>query len=159
VAAVGPLAEKLTTGHPNDDPYGAGTPYARLVELGGKVVMLGAPLDTVTLVHHAEAIAEVPGKRRVSYRMPVLVDGRRVWRAFSDIDTGDGALPYGRVLGGEDYIEHIVGLTLVAGVGNDGPAKEATAYLFDAHRLLEHADGWIERTFPSGGAASLRSDG
>src|ERR671920_766089 len=67
VAALGPLAEALTTSHRYDDAYGADTPYARLVELGGQVVVLGAPLDTVTLVHHAEAVARVPGKRRVGY--------------------------------------------------------------------------------------------
>ena len=96
MAAVGPLAEALTTGHPYDDAYGAGTPYARLVELRGQVVVLGAPLSTVTLVHHAEAVAEVPGKRRVSYGMPVSVGspGERLWRTFSDIDTSKGALPY-----------------------------------------------------------------
>src|SRR5215204_5468428 len=74
VAAVGPLAEALTASHPYDDAYGAGTPYARLVELGGRVALLGAPLDTVTLVHHAEAVAEVAAKRRVSYGMPVVVE-------------------------------------------------------------------------------------
>src|SRR5215217_2635306 len=90
VAAVGPLAEALTAAHPYDDAYGAGTPYARLVELGGQVALLGAPLETVTLVHHAEAVAEVPSKRRVSYGMPVMVGGERVWRTFSDIDTSEG---------------------------------------------------------------------
>src|ERR687889_102418 len=75
VAAFGPLAEDLTAGHPYDDAYGAGTPYARLVELGGQVVVLGAPLDTVTLVHHAEAVARVPGKRRMGYAMPIMVGG------------------------------------------------------------------------------------
>src|SRR5829696_3600313 len=109
VAAVGPLAEAITVGHPYDDAYGAGTPYARLVELGGWVAMLGAPLDTVTLVHHAEAVAEVPGKRRVSYRYPVLEGSERVWRSFSDIDTSDGALPYKRLIGGEDYIGYLAG--------------------------------------------------
>ena len=42
VAAVGPLADMLTAEHPYDDAYGAGTPYARLVELGGRVALLGA---------------------------------------------------------------------------------------------------------------------
>jgi aminoglycoside 3-N-acetyltransferase len=93
-----------------DDAYGAGTPYARLVELDGQVVVLGAPLETVTLVHHAEAIARVPGKHRVSYGMPVNVDGERLWRTFSDIDTSEGALPYERVPGEEDYIDHIARL-------------------------------------------------
>lgn len=149
-AAVGSLAETLTAGHPYDDAYGAGTPYARLVELGGLVAVLGAPLDTVTLVHHAEAVAEVPGKRRVSYGMPVMVGSERLWRTFSDIDTADGALPYERVLGEEDYIEHIARSALAAGVGRSEPLGEGTAYLFDARGLVEHAIDWIERNFASG---------
>ena len=154
VTVVGPLAETLTAGHPYDDAYGAGTPYARLVELGGLVAVLGAPLDTVTLVHHAEAVVEVPDKRRVSYGMPVMVGnpGERLWRTFSDIDTADGALPYERVLGEEDYIEHIVRSALAAGVGWIGPVGEGKAYLFDARGLVEHAVGWIERNFASGGS-------
>ncbi len=152
VAALGPLAETLTASHPHDDAYGAGTPYARLVELGGQVAVLGAPLDTVTLVHHAEAIANVPGKRRVAYGMPVIVGGKRVWRTFSDIDTGEGALPYERVLGEEDYIEHIARSALAAGKGRSGPLGEGTAHLFDARGLVEHAVGWIEQNFPSGGS-------
>ena len=151
MTALGPLADMLASEHPYDDAYGAGTPYARLVELGGRVALLGAPLDTVTLVHHAEAVAEVPGKRRVSYGSPVIVgnSGERLWRTFSDIDTAEGALPYGRVLGEEDYIEHIVRSGLAAGVGRSGPLGEAMAYLFDARRLVEHAVGWIERNFAS----------
>ena len=158
VAAIGPLADAITASHPYDDAYGAGTPYARLVELGGRVAMLGAPLETATLVHHAEAIAKVPGKRRVSYGMPILVGnpGERVWRTFSDIDTSEGALPYERLLGeDEDYIEHITRSALSAGIGNSGQFGEATAYVFDARKLLEHAVGWIERTFPSGGATNF----
>jgi aminoglycoside 3-N-acetyltransferase len=147
VAVVGPLAEALTAEHPYDDAYGAGTPYARLVELDGRVALLGAPLDTVTLVHHAEAVAEVPGKRRVSYGSPVIVDGERVWRIFSDIDTAEGALPYERVLGKEPFVEYIARSALAAGAGRSGRVGEATAYLFDARGLVEHAVGWIERNF------------
>jgi aminoglycoside 3-N-acetyltransferase len=144
VAAVGPLAGTLTAGHPYDDAYGEGTPYARLIELGGQVAMLGAPLQTVTLVHHAEAVALVPGKRRVSYGMPVLQGGQRVWRTFSDIDTSEGALPYERVIGEEDYIEHIARSALAAGFGRSGPVGGGTAHLFEARGLVEHAIGWIE---------------
>ncbi len=156
VTAVGSLAEALTAWHPYDDAYGAGTPYARLAKLGGQVAVLGAPLDTVTLVHHAEAVAEVPGKRRVSYGMPVISGGERLWRTFSDIDTADGALPYERVLGEEPYIEHIARSALAAGVGRSGLVGEGTAYLFDARGLVEHAVCWIERNFASGGSTDLR---
>jgi aminoglycoside 3-N-acetyltransferase len=150
VAAVGLLADTLTAEHPYDDAYGAGTPYARLVELGGRVALLGAPLDTVTLVHHAEAIAEVPGNRRVSYGSPVIVSGESVWWTFSDIDSSEGALPYEGVLGEEDYIEHIARSALVAGAGRSGPVGEGTSYLFDTRKLVEHAVSWIERNFASG---------
>ena len=76
VAAVGPLAGEITASHPYDDAYGAGTPYARLVEAGGQVAMLGAPLDTVTLVHHAEAVARVPRQAPRGLPLPGL-RGRR----------------------------------------------------------------------------------
>jgi len=39
---------------------------------------------------------------------------------------------------------------LAAGTGRSGPVGAATAYLFDARGLVEHAVAWIERTFASG---------
>lgn len=150
VAAVGPLAGEITADHPYDDAYGDGTPYARLAEFGGRVALLGAPLETVTLVHHAEAIADVPGKRRVTYSMPITVEDERVWRTFSDIDTEHGALPYENILGKGDYVEHIARSALAAGSGKSGPVGESTSYLFDARGLAEYAVGWIEHTFQAG---------
>ena len=155
MAAIGPLATTLTASHPYDDAYGAGTPYARLVELGGQVAMLGASLESATLVHHAEAVARVPGKRRVSYGMPVLLDGERLWRTFTDIDTSEGALPYEHLLGEEDYIEHIARSALASGVGRSGPVGEGIAHLFEARGLVEHAVRWIEQNFASRAAKDL----
>jgi aminoglycoside 3-N-acetyltransferase len=149
VAAVGFLADALTAEHSRDDAYGAGTYYARLVEFGGRIVMLGVPLDTVTLVHHAEAMAKVPGKRRVGYRPSVVVDGHRVWQPFSDIDTSEDTLPYGRVLGDEPYVEYIARLALASGAGRSGTVGEAPAHLFDARKLVEQAITWIEQNFAS----------
>jgi aminoglycoside 3-N-acetyltransferase len=149
VAAVGPLAREITASHPSNDAYGAGTPYARLIELGGQVAMLGAPLDTVTLVHHAEAVARVSGKRRVVYRYPIFEAGERVWRTFSDIDTSDGALPYERVIGEEDYVGYLARSAIEAGCGKSGPVGQATAYLFEARPLVEHVVAWIEHNFLS----------
>lgn len=147
VASVGARAGHLAKNHPRDDAYGEHTPYARLVELGGKAVMLGAPLDTVTLVHHAEAMADVPGKHRVGFRYPVMERGERVWRTFSDIDTSEGAFPYETVIGGEDYIEHIARSALADGAGRSGMVGEGSAYLFDSRRLVEYAVAWIEGNF------------
>ena len=155
VAAVGPLAAEITAYHSCDDAYGIGTPYAMLVELGGQVAMLGAPLDTVTLVHHAEAVAGVPDKRRVVYHYPIFAGGERVWRTFSDIDTSEGALPYGRVIGEEDYIEYIARSALAGGCGKSGSVGGATAHLFEARPLVKHAVAWIEQNFLSVPARNL----
>ena len=70
MVAVGRLADWLTATHPLDDSFGPGTPFARLVEASGWVLVLGAPLRSLTLLHHAEAIARVPDKRRWSYTLP-----------------------------------------------------------------------------------------
>lgn len=147
IAALGPNASVLTVPHAADDAYGANTPYARLVELGGQVVLLGAPLDTVTLIHHAEAVARVPNKRRVRYRVPVLENGTRRWRTFSDIDTGDGILPYERVLGREDYIGYLVRTALASGIGRRGPLGDGIGHVLEARPLVGHAVAWLEETF------------
>ena len=154
VAAVGREAEAVALPHPLDDGYGTGTPYARVVERDGQVVLLGAPLDTVTLVHHAEAIAHVDGKRRVAWQCPVLVDGRREWRTLHDIDTSSGALPYERLSGGDDYVEYFVCAALERGAGRGGPLGAGTGHVLDARRLTECAVELIESAFASPEAAA-----
>jgi aminoglycoside 3-N-acetyltransferase len=76
MTAVGGRAEWLTAEHPLEFGYGPGTPLARLVEVGGKVLMMGAPLETITLLHHAEHLADLPDKRVVEYRIPVGTTSR-----------------------------------------------------------------------------------
>ena len=152
VAAVGHNAPLVALPHPYDDAYGDGTPYARVVELDGQVVLLGAPLDTVTLVHHAEAVAQVGGKRRVAWRCPVLVDGGRAWRTMHDIDTRDGALPYGQLTGGEDYVAYFARRALDAGAGRSGLRGAGSGHVLEARALVAGTVALIEETF------SLRRD-
>ncbi len=64
-------------------------------------------------------------------------------------------MPYERLLGGEDYVGHIMRSALAASVGRSGPVEEATAHPFDARGLVEHALSWIERTFASGDLVGL----
>jgi len=75
VAAVGARAQWLTDAHPQEDAFGKDSPLARLVAAEGQVLLLGAPLETMTLLHHAEAIARVSEKRRVTFRIPVARTG------------------------------------------------------------------------------------
>ena len=142
VVAVGPRADWLTAEHV--DGYGAGSPFARLVEADGQVLMLGAPLETVTLLHHAEAIAAVPGKRLVTFEV-AMADG--TVQSFTDIDTSRGAYAY-ELLGLEaDEFEVIARDALAGGVGVRGRVGAAECHLFPAAELTAFAVAWIEERF------------
>ncbi|HIA3966469.1 TPA: aminoglycoside N-acetyltransferase AAC(3)-IId, partial [Escherichia coli] len=71
MVAVGPLAETLTEPHELGHALGEGSPVERFVRLGGKALLLGAPLNSVTALHYAEAVADIPNKRWVTYEMPM----------------------------------------------------------------------------------------
>ncbi|MFG3253048.1 aminoglycoside 3-N-acetyltransferase [Streptomyces sp. NPDC048172] len=150
-AAVGADAEELMAAHPWDHPHGPGTPLARLAEKGGRVLLLGAPLDSLTLLHHAEALAEAPGKRWVEYEQPVRDEaGERVWRRFRDIDSEDGAFDYealDAVPDGEWPFAVIARDALAAGVGVSGRVGAGESHLLDAAPLVRFAVDWIERAF------------
>ncbi|WP_419993032.1 aminoglycoside 3-N-acetyltransferase [Streptomyces boninensis] len=144
-AALGEAAGDLMADHPWDDPHGPGSPLARLVAAGGRVLLLGAPLDTMTLLHHAEALADAPGKRFVDYEQPILVDGRREWRRFHDIDSEEGAFDYGAVVhDGEEAFAVIVRDMLAAGIGRRGKVGAADSHLFEAGDAVDFAVRWME---------------
>jgi aminoglycoside 3-N-acetyltransferase len=139
-AALGAAAAELMADHPWDDPHGPGSPLARLVACNGRVLMLGAPLDTMTLLHHAEALAKAPGKRFVAYEQPIIAHGRRVWRRFHDIDSDNGAFDYSAVvLEGQEPFETIAHDMLAAGIGRHGKVGAAESYLFDAAHVTSSA--------------------
>ncbi|MEU2209476.1 aminoglycoside 3-N-acetyltransferase [Streptomyces hygroscopicus] len=145
-AALGAAAAELMADHPWDDPHGPHSPLARLVARRGRVLLIGAPLDTMTLLHHAEALAKAPGKRFVDYEQPILVQGQRVWRRFHDIDSEDGAFDYSAVVPeGQEPFEAIAQDMLAAGIGRQGRIGAAESHLFEAAEVIDFATAWIER--------------
>jgi aminoglycoside 3-N-acetyltransferase len=146
-SSLGEQAGWITADHPLDHPYGDGSPLAKLVDAGGSVLMLGAPLGTITLLHHAEEVAHVAGKRIVHYSCPIKTPSGIEWVAVEDIDTSDGALPYERVVGERDSFELIAEEALRAGVGTSGAVGTSASNLFAAGDLVRFAVSWIERLF------------
>jgi aminoglycoside 3-N-acetyltransferase len=147
VAAIGRLARELTEDHPQDDAYGAGSPFARLVAAGGDVLMLGAPLETLTLLHHAEAVATAPGKRRVTFEIPVATETGVERRTYTDIDTSRGAYPYETLELPGDEFAVIAAAALEAGIGTTGTVGAARCHLFPAAGLTRFGVDWIDRHF------------
>src|SRR5690606_25720040 len=131
--------EWFTAGHALDYGYGPQSPLGKLVEARGKVLMLGAPLDTMTLLHHAEHLADFPNKQVIRYEAPLLVDGVATWRWFEEFDTGN--VPAGMT---DDYFATIVEAYLASGRGKRGMIGEATSVLVDAADIVPFVVGWME---------------
>jgi aminoglycoside 3-N-acetyltransferase len=141
VAALGAKADWLTADHPLDYGYGPGTPLAKLVEGGSKVLMLGAPRDTMTLMHHAEHLARLPDKHVFRREVPFATPEGAIWRVVEEYDTGDpvvDALP-------EDFIDQAVSAFVAAGNGAQGRIGDAESLLVDAAAMLAFGVDWLER--------------
>jgi len=143
MAAKGQRADWLLAPHSLDWGYGPGTPMARLVEAGGRVLLLGSDRDQVTLLHYAETIAPVADKRTARYRAPLLEDGRRVWREVVEHDTSEGVRPWP-----DRYFATIVEAFLAGGQGARGRVGGAESLLLDAAPLVAFAVARMVRDAP-----------
>ncbi|MBK8084009.1 MAG: aminoglycoside 3-N-acetyltransferase [Devosia sp.] len=139
-AAMGGRADWFTADHGLDYGYGPQSPLGKLVAAHGKVLMLGAPLDTMTLLHHAEHLANIPDKRIRRFEAPMLVDGRTVWRRFEEFDTADP--PDGLA---DDYMAEVVEAFLATGQGSRGRIGRAQSVLVEAAPLVAFGVDWLER--------------
>jgi len=147
MVTVGARAQELAFPHRLGQGFGPGSPLERFVELGGRVLLLGAPLDAVTVLHYAEAIADIPGKRRVSYEMPLRgVDGRTIWQACEDFDT-NGILDCFAIEGQPDAVETIARAYVALGRHAEGTVAAARCHLFDARDIVSFGVRWLEENF------------
>lgn len=142
VVAVGSRAEWLTADHPIDYGYGPGSPFAKLAQVRGKVLMLGAPLDTMTLIHHAEHLADI-SKRVLRKEVPFATEDGTDWHMVEEFDTADP--PEGFA---DEYFGTIVEAFLAAGQGARGKVGDADSVLVDAAPMLAFAVEWIESNAP-----------
>ena len=140
--AVGQNADWITRNEPWQYRNGPGSPLAKLCEVDGTVLLLGAALSNVTLLHHAEHLADVPNKKVDHYRMPVLVDGQSVWMDFEEYDTTLGIVDWP-----DDYFATIATEYLATGHGHTGKVGSADAYLFEAAPLSTFGARWMEEHF------------
>ncbi len=137
VVAIGPLAEWITRDHPFQYGCGEGSPFEKISESKGRILMPGAPLDTITLLHYAEHKAWIPDKRIVRYRRRM----QQGWADFEEFDTGEpvhARLP-------ENVFERIALDYLASGSGRKATVGHADSYLFEGADLVAYGIDWIER--------------
>ena len=146
-AAVGPAARELVADAGDDDPWGSGGPLGRLVARDGQVLLIG-PITTLTLCHHAEAIARITGKRYHDYRMPVKVGDAVEWRDYRTLDTFYGTLPYWERndLGVTGWVETMM-QAVAAGATTAGSIDGCLLTVVDAPRATIAVRDWLEANF------------
>ncbi|HEY62939.1 MAG TPA: AAC(3) family N-acetyltransferase [Caldilineae bacterium] len=100
VTAIGERAQWYTTGHERCDmPCGPGSPYVRLMDRGGYILLLGCTQESNTSLHALEELADVPYHLQEAVTDAVVIDeagreivvsGRLHWwgwkRCFSRVD-------------------------------------------------------------------------
>ena len=138
--AVGCMAKELTADHGYDYCHGPSSPLGRLCEYAGKVLLLGAPFQSVTLVHLCEHIASVEGKRVIKYEAPVVENGQRVLVGIERFDTLRDIPGYGE----DDYFGPMVEAYLSQRGGKSGKVGRATAYMLDAQAFKQYGVSWLE---------------
>lgn len=138
-AARGRLKNELVRDPPWDHYYGPGSALERLVERHGKVLRLGADRNTVTLIHYAEYLANVPNKRSVRRHRLVRGEGKVVVRGIDCLDDTDGIAAYAA----GDYFEHILDAYLQSATAHVGRVGNAHSELIDAGELVRFSAAWM----------------
>lgn len=133
-AAWGRHADLITREHTLELALGEGSPLARIYDLDGWVLLLGVGHGNNTSLHLAEY--RTPGRPRVIQGAPWLVDGRKVWQDYPDVDLNADVFPD---LGAAFEQVHPVTVGLV------GSAK---CRLFRQRPAVDFAVEWLSRQAP-----------
>jgi aminoglycoside 3-N-acetyltransferase len=141
--ALGGKADWFVADHALSYGYGEHSPFAKLVAAHGKTLLIGAPPDTMTLLHHAEHLAKIPGKRLKRHLVPIRDGNETTWRDVEEFETDEP------VVAGlaDDYFADIVGAFLAEGRGTEGTIGNAPSVLVDAEPVVRFAVDWLQQRF------------
>ena len=139
-AARGRRAAELMRDQPWHDYYGPGSPLDKLCAWGGRILRLGADPDTVTALHYAEYLADLPAKRRTrwDYLLASSEGPRHVW--IECLDDAEGIVDRE----GEDYFAVILKAYLATGRARTGRVGRADSELIDAADIVAFGAKWME---------------
>jgi aminoglycoside N3'-acetyltransferase len=141
--ARGRLAHDLLADAPWHDYYGPGSPLDRFCQIGGRVLRIGANLDTTTVLHFAEYCADVSNKRRVRRHYRCHGPHGPETRAVECLDDEHGIVDWP----GEDYFATILREYLATGPAKQGMVGRARSELLQAGDLVQIGTAWMTVRF------------
>lgn len=150
-AVRGRHAAHLIHGQPWSYAFGRGSLLDRFAALDGQILLLGCDHDTVTFLHYAEHIVDIPDKRVARFSVPVEQDGQRVWRPMEEFDTSDaGAHPNWP----DRFFARLVDRYLERNGNRGGRVGQALSFLIDARGLLRFSLPIMRAIAADAGAAA-----
>jgi aminoglycoside 3-N-acetyltransferase len=130
----GRQAELLISRQPWDYAFGRESALDRFVQLGGKILLIGCDHDTVTFLHYAEHVVEIPDKRVARFKVPVDEDGQSIWRDMEEYDTSDrGAHPNWP----DRFFARLVDTYLERTANAGARVGDALCFVLDSRALLD----------------------
>lgn len=134
-AAWGNENLSVVANHQLEFGLGEGSPLARIYDRNGWILLLGVGHESNTSLHLAEIRAEYPGKKSVLCSAPILVDGHRRWKSYSELDyQTDDFSQLGR-----DFRKHHKNEIRTGHIGS------ASAELFRQRLCVDFAAQWFHR--------------
>ena len=132
-AAWGDQAIEMVSDHDLSFGLGEDSPLARLYDANATVLLLGAGFDANTSFHLAEYRAEYASKERVTMGAPVLIEGHRRWKNFTDINySSDDFADIGRAFA-KSYKQEV----------RSGHVGHASSTLFPMRSAVDFAARWM----------------
>ncbi|MBU0685637.1 MAG: AAC(3) family N-acetyltransferase [Candidatus Thermoplasmatota archaeon] len=133
-AARGPHAETIVGEHTLDFPMGDGSPLARIYDLDGWILLLGANFQCATSLHLAEYRAKYPKKKQVKRGAPAVLEGMREWVEYQDFDWDDSDF----TAIGTSFVEK-------TGLVRSGRVANGKALLIPQRPFIDYAVEWMEK--------------
>ena len=128
-SAWGQDAEYITSNHSLDYGLGENSPLGKFYKLGGKVLLIGVNYDRNTSFHLSEVKSGI--KDEFTNGAPILVEGKRVWKKFKDIEFDSDV--FNQI--GKEFEKD--GEVINEKIG------QADSKLFDQPEAVDFATNWI----------------
>ncbi len=143
MAAIGDRSAWICSDHPMNYGYGQGSPLSKLVEIDGKILLLGSDFDHVTILHYAEHCAKLPDKRVIHRTDKVLSENVVIDVVIEEFDTSElviSAMP-------ANYFAEITQQFVNAGYAQAGIVGHAHSVLLPAREFVSFAIEKMESEF------------
>jgi aminoglycoside 3-N-acetyltransferase len=134
-AAWGDRSIELLSEHNLDFGLGEHSPLARIYDADGWVLLLGVGHDSNTSLHLSEHRADYPSKKLIPCSSPVLIEGHRRWKGFSEINYDSSDFTE---IGREFETRHAQAVRL-------GYVGLAESRLFPQRICVDFGAAWMER--------------